>query len=437
MEESTLSHVSSHSPYSRGKGRTCQPLRLVLASMLVSGSATAAENGYLLPGYGVRANGMGGVGIALPQDSIAAAINPAGIGFVRDRLDVELAWNRLSRGASVSGSAAPINRDYDGNGRSNFVVPTMGYSYTVGPEMTLGVSIVGSGLNASYKTAIPLFGTSKASVDLRQVFISPSIAYKIAPEHALGIAVNLVQQSLKVEGLENFAGNSQLSMSPGNVTNRGYDSSYGLGLRLGYTGIITPWLTVGATYQPRIAMGRFDKYEGLIARRGELDIPTNYGVGVSAKPNLETTVALDINRIAYSGIPSIGNPLSRLTVDGNALGSDSGPGFGWRDMTIYKVGIDYAVTPKWTLRAGYNYGKQPIPQSQTFFNILAPVTTESYYTVGTTWNPGNSWEISAYYMYAPENKVRGNGSIPSAFGGGEADIRLKQQVLGVSLSWKY
>ncbi|MCA2997098.1 MAG: alpha/beta fold hydrolase [Rhodocyclaceae bacterium] len=416
-------------------------IRSIVVGVVAACSAEAAlaNNGYNAHGFGVKASGMGGVGIALPQDSIAAAINPAGLGFVGDRLDIEGEWRRASRGATISGSPLPINGDYDGNRRSDFFVPAMGYVHTLSPTMTLGISLVGSGLNTSYTTPIPLFGTSKATSNLTQVFLAPSFAYKVASDHMLGIALNLVQQRLKVEGLENFTGtgSNQASQSPGNVTNRGEDSAYGLGVRLGYIGRVTPWLMVGATYQTKTSSGKFDKYRGLIPRQGAFDIPANYGVGVSAKPSNRSTVALDVVRIRYSGIPTLANPLSRLTIDGQPLGSDNGAGFGWRDVTAYKLGIDYAVMPQWTLRAGYNYGKQPITPGETFFNMLAPVTTERHYTLGTTWIPNHTWELSFFYMYAPEGRVMGRNSIPMAFGGGEADIRLRQQAIGVAFGWKF
>ena len=39
--------------------------------------SAGATTGYFQHGYGIKAKGMGGVGIALPQDSLAAATNPA------------------------------------------------------------------------------------------------------------------------------------------------------------------------------------------------------------------------------------------------------------------------------------------------------------------------------------------------------------------------
>jgi len=53
----------------------------LLPLIIIAASAEAnATDGYFAHGYGVKSQGMGGVGIALPQDALAAAANPAGMG---------------------------------------------------------------------------------------------------------------------------------------------------------------------------------------------------------------------------------------------------------------------------------------------------------------------------------------------------------------------
>ncbi|HED13500.1 MAG TPA: hypothetical protein ENI62_07595, partial [Gammaproteobacteria bacterium] len=49
-------------------------------------AVTYATNGMFLIGYGTKSRAMGGVAIATPQDAIAGAVNPATIGFVKDRV---------------------------------------------------------------------------------------------------------------------------------------------------------------------------------------------------------------------------------------------------------------------------------------------------------------------------------------------------------------
>ncbi len=61
-----------------------------------------ATDGYFSEGYGVKSQSMGGVGIALPQDALAAASNPAGMALIGDRIDIGLTWFRPEREATLS-----------------------------------------------------------------------------------------------------------------------------------------------------------------------------------------------------------------------------------------------------------------------------------------------------------------------------------------------
>ena len=66
-----------------------------------------ATNGYFEHGYGIKSQGIGGGGVALPQDGLAAAANPAGSAFVGNRVDVGLSWFMPKRSADIVGNAAP------------------------------------------------------------------------------------------------------------------------------------------------------------------------------------------------------------------------------------------------------------------------------------------------------------------------------------------
>jgi len=99
--------------------------RLLVLSLLAT-APVFATNGYLQHGYGVKSQGMAGVGIALPQDGLAAATNPAGTAFVGDRIDVGAVWFRPSRGAGISGNGAGLDGRYDGDDTRNFFIPELG-----------------------------------------------------------------------------------------------------------------------------------------------------------------------------------------------------------------------------------------------------------------------------------------------------------------------
>jgi long-chain fatty acid transport protein len=196
-------------------------------------------------------------------------------------------------------------------------------------------------------------------------------------------------------------------------------------------------VTLGATYQSKTKMSEFDKYSGLFANQGDFDIPENYGVGVALKATPALTVAVDVQQINYSDIPAVGNPVDSLFT-GSPLGSTNGPGFGWQDVTVYKIGLAYELKPGMALRAGYVTLDQPIPASQTFFNILAPGVVEDHLTLGLTLEMSKTSELTLMYMHAFEKKVNGSVSIPAVpFGGGDANLRMSQDSIGVAYGWKY
>jgi long-chain fatty acid transport protein len=87
-----------------------------------------------------------------------------------------------------------------------------------------------------------------------------------------------------------------------------------------------------------------------------------------------------------------------------------------------------------TLRAGVSKSQQPVPASQTFFNVLAPGVIETHLTAGASWKLAARNEISVAWLHAFKKTVDGSGSIPPAFGGGEANISLEEDSLAVSFS---
>src|ERR1035438_5403943 len=98
-------------------------LKKLLALIMLLAIPASATDGYFSTGYGIKQVGQGGAGIAFPQDSLAAATNPAGMVFLGDRFDVGLTWFRPIRGSSISGDAffQPQSEvSFDGSRKKNF-----------------------------------------------------------------------------------------------------------------------------------------------------------------------------------------------------------------------------------------------------------------------------------------------------------------------------
>ncbi|WOX04736.1 OmpP1/FadL family transporter [Microbulbifer pacificus] len=403
-------------------------LAAIVCSLLFSTSANAT-NGYFMDGVGPKAQSMTGVGIALPQDSLAAATNPAGTALVGNRLDVGFTWFNPDRSARIKGNLAGADGNYNGNGVSAFVIPEIGYSREISTRWSYGIAVYGNGgMNTDYSTnPFAAFGASgDAGVDLSQLIVTPSLAFRPTPAHSLGIAATFAYQRFEANGLQPFD-NAFVSAQPGKVTNNGHDSAHGWGLKLGWIGQLDENVTLGASWSSKIETGTFGEYAGLFADQGGFDIPASYGAGISWNASSALTLAADWQRIEYSDIGSVGNSLN-LLFQGNPLGADGGPGFGWSDVEVIKFGAVYALNDTVTLRGGISHAGQAISGDQTFINILAPAVIKNHGSVGAEWRTGlGEWLIS--YTHAFEEKVAGSGSIPAAFGGGEADLTMSQSII--------
>ena len=407
---------------------------LSVSAVLLAGTQAAhATDGYFLNGAG-KAKGAGGAGIALPLDAMSLAANPAAATELGERLNLGAEVFVPSRGAVIHGNGAGLNGTWSGNGANPFVLPELGYVRPLSSRVAIGITISGNGgMNTHYsQNPFASFGaTGSAGVDLKQVFVAPTVAVRLAEGHSIGVSPLLLIQAFEMNGIQPF---TAASADPTHMSNQGTSWSTGYGVRVGYLGKLNDAISIGAFYQSKVAASPFRKYAGLFADHGDFDVPASWGGGVAIKATPALTFAADFKRIEYSGVGSVGNPLARL-FSNVPFGAANGPGFGWHDINAVKAGVHYKLNNKLTLRAGYGHSDNPVPASETFLNILAPGVVTHHITAGATVALNQGLELSLYAMHAPRQTVKGSGSIPSSYGSGEADVHLSETATGFSLGF--
>lgn len=425
-----------------------------------------ATNGMNMIGYGAKATAMGGAGVAYPQDAMAVAYNPASMTEVGEmRLDATLELFRPPRCVTHDPSLT-LGKTDECSKDNLFPIPAIGAVMSnPATPMALGMAVVGAGLGTNYAQsngtfydpidAGPNFNAyHRVGVFLMQMQMLPSIAYKVDENNSFGASLVIAMQTFRAFGLEAFASPSiPIASDTGHLTNRGYDWSFGGGYRLGWFGsYFDKRFNVGIDYAPKVHMQRFNRYSGLFANHGEFDIPENYTLGLAFKFTPKFAVAMDIERILWNQVPSIGHPGPVSVTDFNPLcpgpdtdpqcklGGTSGMGFGWTNQTVYKLGFDYKYNKDVTLRAGLNYGKSPIPKDQVLFNMLAPATVEKHVTFGATFAQKDDSDITVTFMHAFKNTIEG----PTAFrssgtaGPGEnAAISMSQTSVSIAYGLKF
>ena len=351
------------------------------------------------------------------------------------------------------------------SGSKVFIIPAIAFAYQLDEKNTIGLNFFGNGgMNTDYDaktyySAIiesfgnpmpdgrpnPMANVSKPTgVNLAQMFLSITYARKFGENHSVGISPVFAYQTFEAKGLEAFrdmgmAGNAILTQMMGwpnrsdYVTNNGKASSTGFGFRIGYQGELFDGFRLGATFQPQIKMSKFDKYKGLFAEEGGFDIPANWTAGISYDVTPDLTVLFDVKQIMYSKVKSVSNPMIASEMmplipnlnstspqdafipnpDFVPLGNDNAAGFGWEDMMILKLAAEFRQVENWEFRLGYSYGKQPIPESEVMFNILAPAVNENHISLGLTRILGEH-QLSFAITHALSNTVTGTNPFDPA-----------------------
>jgi len=421
-------------------------LLAVGSALSVLPATVMATNGYFSHGYGITSKGQAGAGVALSQNAMSGATNPASLANVGNRFDFGLEYFTPDRAATTRHDNSS---SYDGNNDSSFLIPEFGYNQEFGTDMTFGVVVYGNGgMNTRYN-AIPAYagasGMPETGMNMEQLFIAPTFTFKINPKHSVGVSLNLIRQTFEAYGIGGFCGfkatpcadQGASAASRAGLSDQGEDDSTGYSVKIGWTGELASNFQMGFAYQTESEMGNFDKYNQLFAEQGGFNIPSNWTLGAAFQPTTGLNLMFDVQQINYSDIASIGNPNSSSQ---GALGTSNGRGFGWDDMTVYKLGGEYVVNSNMVLRAGYSVTDQPIGADDTSFNLIAPAVVEEHFTFGMTYTLANKSEVSAFLMYAPEVTVNGNataGSPASAGASGNGNITMSQTAFGIGYGWKF
>jgi long-chain fatty acid transport protein len=433
---------------------------LALAGLALPQAAVATD-GYFSHAFGLKSLGMGGATVAVANEPFGGAGNPAAMTSLDNVWQAGVHAFMPRREAERTGSGMAGIDGAVSSDSLTFAIPEFGINYRARPDLAVGLTVVGNGgMNTDFEGGqIPsmsacmsfnpapgpynmLCGNGRLGVDLMQLLVAPYAAYRIAPSHSVGIAPTLAYQRFRAQGLQAFD-NPMLSTSPGDVTNKGYASSTGYGVRLGYHGTFDT-VSVGVAWASKMSMDEFDKYRGLFAESGGFDIPSNLTAGLAWRPDAKWLLAVDWERIKYSDSKAVSDR-SALLLDcamgdtSACMGGANGPGFGWRDIDVWKFGVEYAWDPRLTLRAGYNRSDNPIEPADVTFNMIAPGVIEDHYTVGATWRLDPTSELTFYGLYAANNTVSGT-SLFVPFGAPPTTaekIQLKEYALGIAWASRF
>jgi long-chain fatty acid transport protein len=435
---------------------------LIVAASGCVATAAWADNGYFQLGYGAEARAVAGAAAASTRDAFGAAVNPATTVWVGNRLDAGLAVTTgqtqfLRQAGLPPPLAGVLDTDVESDRRYE-PLGELAYSGMLAPDQAVSVVLYSNGAGnflpaeTTQCLAPPpappgtvyrgnaLCGTGRIVTSLKQLIVAPTLSYRLAESLSVGGSLLLAGQVFKAEGLQALAAQSA---SPGNVSDRGAAYAYGVGLRLGALWRPHDMLTLGGSWSPRISMSRLKKYEGFLADRGRLDVPANLTVGVELSPVPALAVLADYQRIDFRRFGALGN----APFDGSSLrGSPGGPGSGWRNVEVFKLGVRYQVTPAIRVSAGASANSRVYAEADTTHNITSPSTFRRHYTWGAGYTTTDGAEWSVYFGRSTRVSTTGPSGLGSAVVSqitgtptvaGQESLATSNEIFGIQLSIRY
>ncbi|NTW48817.1 MAG: hypothetical protein HGB19_03630, partial [Chlorobiales bacterium] len=389
-----------------------------------------ATNGDNLIGIGPASKSMGGVGIACPQDAISSIFsNPATMSFSPYNPGSQFDFAGTVFVPSVEGSVEQMGQLTKAQSdKKAYAIPAIGFSIPLGDEENrwrMGLAAYGvTGLGVDYRATdldnakgfdfsggagtgpfAPLIAGEYTSLQIMKFALA--VSYKLNPQISFGLSTHLNYSSLDLRGGSSF--NYAFGVQPGVV----YSPIENLSLGLTYS------MPQNVTHSSVTDFNQDGKLDNM-----DLESPQQLGFGAAYRvKELNLLIEANAKWINWSG----------------AKGYKE---FDWNDQWVFNLGAQYQPISGLSIRAGYNYGKNPLkvhngwdgsfnpgtgaPNSvndvqgvkvptyyyETFRIIGFPAIVEQHLTFGLGYQFSEKLGINFSYVHAFENTITESGSNP-------------------------
>jgi long-chain fatty acid transport protein len=428
-------------------------------AIVLSATTTFATNGMNLEGYGPEATAMGGASMAFDNGTAAVINNPATLSLMEEKGRIDLALGMLGPDITVTNNNIGESADSQSNA---FFMPAFGYAQRHN-DMVFGFGVFGQGGMGCKYDPDSWRGLGYGLENMTEISVGRAIvpfAIKVTDKLHLAATVDFVWAGLDLKmamtgdqffdmidptqqhfgqasgSLVQSLGMILQQMPPGTTVDYAYfdftnsDAFTGEAKGTGWGGKIgvvyeasSDW-TLGLTYHMKTDLGNLSSSSANISFQmtmpddmgtinqtvtGDIDVvdfqwPAMLAAGVAYRPNPKTLLVFDLKQIYWASVMDsfrMGFTASDDPGNGPLAGQDLYAELyqDWDNQLVFALGGAYQINDQWTLRAGYNYGDNPVPSQ--YLNCLFPAIVQSHLTAGFgwAWNDSSSIDFSAVYGF--------------------------------------
>ena len=362
-------------------------LLLATIILLFHGSQATATNGMKIIGVGPVQRSMGGANIALPLDAACTITNPAGLKEAGKRIDIGLTYFVPDVSYRASGAVTSQNGQMTSD-TELILIPAFGFIYPLSDSLTVGVGLYGtSGMGVEYDRN--LYG-NVTETKYGFVKLAPAASYTFSNGLSIGFAPNIDYAVMEFEA--------------GSVDQKAHDNgkAIGLGYTVGLHYPLSEHVNLGLAYDSKQQFEDFKLDTDSGEEKLRFHQPQSLAAGIAYMPSPALRFALDLVWIDWPQTNGRNKPVYTKH-SGNV---DSLPwNMDWNEQFVYKFGLEYDLNTQITLRAGYNYGKNPLESDRAFEVLAFPAVTEQHFTLGGAYTLDDNWRLNLGVMYSPSSEI--------------------------------
>ena len=403
----------------------------VLALVSALSPAAFATNGVNLIAIGPIARSMGGVGVAAPQDAISAVFaNPAAMCFGPYCPASEFNFAGTAFAPSPKARVTLGNLTFEADSESKiYPIPAIGIS----TPLTEGAK--------PWRFGLAAYGVSGLGVDYRGTALDQPNPFDPSNSLIAGEFTNLQQMvfaaAVAWQPLENLSiGVAPRILYSGADFRNGTSQDFALGVQAGILYMPIDNLSLGFNYTSP-AKNDFSNVIGFAGQNFDLELENPQEVSFG---------------VAYTFFEKL-----LFEVDAKWINWSSADGFGdfdWDDQWVFGIGAQFEVIPKLFLRAGYNYGENPVNEHngfdgdtttvvqgipfptfayESFRSIGFPAIVEHHITGGFGYEFSDRFSANLGFVHAFNNDFEESGTV----GFGTVPVTFKSELYEWSVDFGF
>lgn len=393
--------------------------KIFLSLVAVVFPMLAFAEGYQVNTLSAKQGGMGHTGVALKLGSESMYFNPAGMAFMDKTLDFSASLN----GVMPTAKATYEGKTYETDNKVS--TPMMiSAAFSVYDNFKAGITLYtpyGSNINwgDNWPGAI-----LNQKVSLATFTIQPTLSWRIIPGLSVGAGLMIswgnvdlykglvvpgtLDKLLQSMGQEYSFGNTM----PASVNLTG-TADLAFGINVGAMYDINPKWTVGVNFRSKMSM-KVKKGDASIAYANdlartilserldvlnqanfaaEMPMPAVLTFGVSYKPIDALTLAFDAQMTGWETYKN----LNISFLDSKLSNYDQHLTKKYSNAWAFRLGAQYALTPRFDLRAGFIVDMTPV--NVDHYNPETPGMTKLEPSVGFSFRPVNNLSIDFSFLY--------------------------------------